>query len=113
MAKHTQTPWEAEHQQSDPGQKWTGTHWRVTAAMVGRSGVVADTLNRDCVIDPDEDRANAEFIVRAANCHDELLTACERALSFVKSMNGLQGVHLIHRQNVHGTLTAAIAKAGE
>src|SRR4051794_36246379 len=59
--KHTPEPWEAEHQHDCTGEWWT-----IEAATVGRlarSGVVADTLNRDHCIDPEEDAANVRRIM--------------------------------------------------
>lgn len=76
--KHTPTPWEIEHH----GKPESSTHpeyYSIEAACyrgATHNGVVADTLNRDCTIDQETDRANAAFIVRAVNAHDALVEAC-------------------------------------
>jgi hypothetical protein len=109
MSKHTPTPWvvsgDLRHVFRDqpggtiavsaPG-RWLGL--AVVYASPGRASEAA---------------ANAEFIARACNAHDGLLTACERALSFARdSVAGVVGgVNEIHRLNVIDTITAAIAKA--
>ena len=56
MSNHTPTPWFV-------GKKGRTGH-RVFATQQGTDGVVAAGI---------ENRANADFIVRAANSHDELL----------------------------------------
>jgi len=38
-----------------------------------------------------EDHANAEFIVRAVNCHDELLAVCEELEGYVYHEAGGEG----------------------
>jgi hypothetical protein len=58
----TPGPWEPDLHLDE------GDAWRVIEAEipgVKRSGTVADTLNRDCCIDPDEDRANAALLAAA------------------------------------------------
>lgn len=58
MSEHTPLPWRLE-------QKW---HW-----VVGPNGESIARIRR-----LDERPANAEFIVRACNSHDDLLAALER-----------------------------------
>jgi hypothetical protein len=65
MSEHTKEPWELEHQ---PERQCDGTpdHHRIIGQVMGyRTGVVADTLNRDHVIDPEEDAANARLLLAA------------------------------------------------
>jgi len=41
---------------------------------------------------PIETKANAEYIVRAVNCHAELIEACKHALAFIESNMGAKGI---------------------
>ena len=45
--------------------------------MVGRHGVVADTLNRDCAINPKEDAANARLIAASPKMLAALIEVAE------------------------------------
>jgi hypothetical protein len=67
MSKFTPGPWEVEFMADRDGD-W----FSIEAPMVGRSGTVADTYNRDHVIEADEDRANARLMAAAP----DLLEAC-------------------------------------
>lgn len=61
MSKHTPPPWEIEHKYAEhPHDRNDPGHYTIEAAMPGcnRSGSVMDSLNRDHVISPEEDRAN-------------------------------------------------------
>lgn len=64
--KHTPTPW--TFSEFGPISTATGNiHYVANIAKHGPS----DTLDQ-------EDKANAEFIVRACNCHDELVAFANR-----------------------------------
>lgn len=52
-------------------------------------------------------RADAEFIVRAVNAHDDLVAACREALEYANMMPGG-----MHRPAFEGMLRAALQKAG-
>lgn len=74
--------------------------------------VVADKRNADGEMGSDEQRANAEFIVRACNCHDELVAACKLAF------DNTPGDTMVYSEGTHGdrvyitdVLRAAIANA--
>lgn len=97
--KHTPLPWEAlkggpiVHQRESDGYVY-----------------VADTDVCTNVYHPSRDliKANAEFIVKACNCHDDLLEACKRTKHFLE---------VCHRASVGRNqrikiLEAAIKKAG-
>ena len=70
MAEHTPGPWRfwATKQGAGPSQRWSITDdpqiVRAERTLVGSA----------------QGRANAEFIVRACNSHDELLVVCEKAV---------------------------------
>ncbi len=68
MSEFTPGLWDTESHHDE-----TGDWYSVEADYLGKNRVVADTLNRDCVIDPDEDRANARLIAAAP----DLLAACK------------------------------------
>jgi hypothetical protein len=66
MAEHTPTPWELiDERQIYAGEKLLA---EVTDTAEGLEGSCAEA------------DANAAFIVRAVNCHAELLSACAAAL---------------------------------
>ena len=71
-------------------------------------------------VDPDvqaetyaEMKANAEFIVRACNSHDELLAACKASFEFVDSIAGISPVDIPNENELWLQLQAAIASARE
>jgi hypothetical protein len=99
MSNHTPGPWEAEHLEK-------AGYWAVEAQIPGlkRSGPVADTLNQDHCIDPEEERANAHLIAAAPL----LLDACEAALSYFDRQG--EGPAMTSLQ-MFETLKNAIAKA--
>lgn len=69
--------------------KHTPTPWKVVTGLYGTTSIWADGEEMAiCPINydgarrpPEESTANAEFIVRAVNCHDELLAALEDILA--------------------------------
>ena len=99
MSKHTPGPWELHH---NIGRK-------------GEIGIVADAA--PCIIAvmgnqnawPAEARANAEFIVRACNAHDELLAALELAMECMPDPD-YRGTTEAQRA-AHASMSAAIRKA--
>ena len=60
-----------------------------------------------------DDAANADYIVRACNCHDELLAACKRAFSFLHVDVPLGTVNDHELMQCQIELQNAIAKAEE
>jgi len=76
MSKHTLGPWYAVHhdaRQSDMQPEY----WTIeTLMLLTKSGIVADTLNCDSTISPDEMRANAQLLAAAP----DLLGACRQLL---------------------------------
>lgn len=76
QATHTPVPW---HIEEDGDALWIHDALNATIADVPPSMVMMDGGDYELT---DEDRANAEFIVRACNAHDDLLAACEQALAY-------------------------------
>lgn len=71
--KHTPTPWKSDGywiRQSGPN----GTRMVADICYTGPHHTPADEYPESCRI---VDKANAEFIVRACNCHDELVEALQ------------------------------------
>jgi len=70
--EHTKTPWK------------TDAHLHIvcgeTSPMGYQSGCYLGKIFDDCIGKKTQARANAEFIVRACNCHDELAEALDIAL---------------------------------
>jgi hypothetical protein len=91
--EHTPTPWE----------DGTGDNGN-DAWVFARGAAVADC---DLYSDRDRNKANAEFIIRAANCHDELLAALKW---FIDDIDGTHTVMLDFDANVKRA-RAALAKA--
>ena len=78
---HTPTPW---------GYTYDGSsEWSIGPAADPQSNPVMSIWSRN----DDRARANAAFIVRAVNCHDELIDACRDALHALEVTNpeALQG----------------------
>ena len=69
MSKHTELPWRVSESKREPNLVKIGTG---DGGWLGLAHVFGDS--------DEEAEANAEFIVRAVNCHDDLLEACRRAM---------------------------------
>lgn len=85
MKKHSELPWKA----FVSGTKIAGPN----NLVIARSGSLVDGSLHQlvCLVTPvsamtDEDMANAELIVRACNCHDELCDALEGLCAWVDSI---------------------------
>ena len=73
MKEHTKTPWEIDF--ANPEMVYT--------EYVDSDG--ASTYICDCdsdILPQKEYEANAAFIVRACNCHDSLINACEALIKY-------------------------------
>ena len=97
MAKHTALPWEAW------GNGEFITHIREKRA----NGVTLLTMQLPHTIDDvAEQNANAEFIVRACNSHDALVTACGNMRNYIKHRELLeQIVETGRKQSGNKTIT--------
>jgi hypothetical protein len=85
MSAHTPGPWQAEHEQCDPKPFPDDPgFFAINAPILNRYGPVADTMNRDHCISPDEDRANAMLIAAAP----DLLVALHELLSLYRTQFG-------------------------
>ena len=103
MSAHSPLPWSI-----DPLS--IGTPWAIDAAN-GDQVCQTDQLVGDGLGSPQR-LANAEFIVRACNAHDELLAACKVAEDYVlHHLNAPMGTRLVQRKAAIAALRAAIAKA--
>jgi hypothetical protein len=49
--------------------------------IIGANKIIAE------VVGYDESEANARLIVKAVNCHDELVEACQKTLNWLNSLN--------------------------
>lgn len=102
MSKHTPTP-------------WNGCDDFITGAMHGRchssaAGVVYANHIIAWMEKEDADRsANAAFIVRACNAHDELVAALERTLEILDAWGPERRGDTLER--LHERITAALSKA--
>jgi len=96
MAEHTPTPWHTEPGDI-PG----------TLSIRGPNGqAIASFGNQRRWLSTTEVVANAEFIVRACNAHDDLLAACKAAHRILTEDGSLEEIHKAVRQ-----CELAIAKA--
>lgn len=92
-------------------EKYTPGPWQIKAGTDGiiRSSADDRWIAKTSVSDPtgwDSDAANAEFIVRACNSHEDLLAACRAALEW-RALDG-DGIS----EPIRSRLIAAIAKVG-
>ncbi len=94
---HTPTPWKKVDV------------WSIIATQIKGKPLVA-TAGCDTQVEKDERIANAEFIVLACNCHDELLEACKAAYERGNS-DGMSYGAL--SDEICDKLEAAIGKATE
>ncbi len=105
QVRHTLTPWESrpndEHRWEEDFRDAC-----VVYNVKGETGVAIIGARGGPIQTPEINSANAAFILRAANSHDDLLAACKRALCVLKA----QG-ESVRPGNVLGALDAAISKA--
>jgi len=97
--------WEADWHKSDPPVlRDDPGYWTIEGKIVGeRYGVIADTLNRDHCISPEEDRQNAKLLAGSRR----LLAASKAAAAALKFLNGEYGGF----DGVLAELEASVAKA--
>lgn len=74
--------WEAEWHKSDqPAMRDDPGYWTINGEVTPkRCGVIADTLNRDHCISPEEDRRNVKLMAAAKG----LLAACKKMLPLLE-----------------------------
>lgn len=98
---HTPTPWNTTEPQ--PGVK--------IAIMAQDGQHVADVIDQGLGVDTANMKANADFIVRAVNSHEDLLAACKQAMgAFVNHLDYDCNESSVERES-YRALRAAIAKA--
>ena len=119
MSTKTKTESKAAH---TPGP-WAAKNWRICANFEDGNPlpikVICDTAHNK-EMRTEENEANAEFIVRACNAHDEFVQAAEHAVDLIEAwMNGILAKSGItwESEDDHPPalkeLRAAIAKARE
>lgn len=109
--QHTPTPW-AMHPIYTKGIL---THWGINGVTntetMFTSGRIVDVPRNAPNHDGPTQEANAEFIIRAVNAHNELLQACKFALGQLEGCKPLSGVHAGSLKADIEIIKAAIAKA--
>lgn len=79
--EHTPGPWHTERGLSSTGATPIRDAERVNVAWVCGSDAIDGT--------PQKAKANAEFIVRACNAHDELVAALEKQVAHTEQLAGM------------------------
>jgi hypothetical protein len=106
QATHTPTPWETEISVSNYGllgiRKANGSKLGI-CSVIGADGA----HNPRYGISADEAKANAAFIVRAVNSHDDLLAACKELLR----LSEISDEEWAPQIKANNSARAAIAKA--
>ena len=73
---YTPTPWKVFEGKENEGKS-------TSKAIVDQTGIVLANIWNRGTKPAQQAKANAEFIVRAVNSHEELLEACKDALKFM------------------------------
>lgn len=88
---------------AEDAPKYTPTPWKVRRDEAGETDIITDEPSpwSICVMqeccdergfgDDTEDRANAEFIVKAVNSHEALVDACKFVKSFLAKLEDNDG----------------------
>jgi hypothetical protein len=108
---HTPTPWAEFHDHPNPGVA-------ASVAYIRKAGSVNDALEIaslfGCVASS-EQKANAEFIVKAVNAHDELVAAVDGLKTIleiaVAGKDGLQYANIETRQGTFVRVVEALQDA--
>lgn len=77
VAQHTSTPWQVDHRD-------------ISGPYHGREQLIATAYPEDRCDDESEAIANAAFIVRSVNSHEELLSASKELIGFLKKPMNLR-----------------------
>lgn len=118
-AKWTKGPWSIDHclehkQKDDPGYFQIDAPVTCELTRKGFSYTVADTMNRDYCISPEEDRANAQLIASAPDLAERLELTNQQ---IKHAMDVLQGQHESTWQSLsdclHANAAALRAARGE
>jgi hypothetical protein len=78
--RHTPIPWYIEGESGNPHEAYIIVGDKQGSTIAWTSNSFDDSSNEEYI--SEEDTANAQFIIRACNSHDELLEALESVLSF-------------------------------
>lgn len=81
--KHSPTPWKVEEKEHGRTQRVISVDRSGVIAELRNYGQSGDNLPAVCFLD--ELRANAAYIVRAANCHEELVASLRGLLEVLKA----------------------------
>ena len=109
--KHTPTPWKLNVKQEPTSKRNVYEHGE-SFKLLGRGKSVFGiaTIDGPSNFDmQDELRANAEFICRACNSHEDLLEACKFAFENLRPQGNIKKDFSGH--NAMATLSRVIAKA--
>ncbi len=104
MTKHTALPWKVVAE--DIGDE---TFIYAPVGIKGADGF--DVVSYEGGFTPNSEwkldviKANADFIIRACNCHDELVEACKEAIELIEIMTDYKGL------STWKMLKAALSKA--
>jgi hypothetical protein len=80
MSEHTPTPWRADMGEFPPQMKLE-PYLRSYVGPDGETIRVKGFALSGGNVEMDEARANSEFIVKAVNCHDDLVAACKKLVA--------------------------------
>jgi len=110
MSEHTPTPWRADMGEFPPQMKLE-PYLRSYVGPDGETIRVKGFALSGGNVEMDEARANSEFIVKAVNCHDDLVAAL-RASKAALELQGFvgKGKHGAGDPEIN-TIDAALAKA--
>lgn len=79
QSKHTPTPWRYKH-----STRPDNTGGYDTAIIDIKNKIIAETFQNVDEGDSRDSKANAELIVKAVNCHDELIEAITLAIGLLQ-----------------------------
>lgn len=105
--KHTPLPWEAIPAKDEHGDETISI--RGDAQFIAMMDLVS--IDGGPYHKPPNCYANAQMIVKAVNCHDELLTALKEALPYVEGAYECAFPNVIENDAVVKQIKAAIDKA--
>lgn len=101
MKKHTPTPWECDSKISNH-DSGPFIDWVIYSSDPKEDGAIVDTFNAQYLHDEEQRAADAAFIVRAVNCHEDLVLELEKTLD--------NAVYMLAIDNINGTVGKAVQR---